>query len=150
MRQNLVYWKENWLAGNNNDKSKFLLRMSHLYYRPAGTWWCFKLCPESLGLSGLCNRSTIYNEDNYNAYYWRAANRDGDDYDTNFSSKQAKWDDLERAVRVIPTHRIRKSWGMLLFTLYLGVISGEGLCSFSLARKSIDKLGMNQTDQGLF
>jgi hypothetical protein len=135
-------------AGNNNDKSEILWRMSRAALaitdqleRDGGKKE--ELLEEFQTARDYATESLSYNENNYNAYYWRAANigRWGQTkgiLDSLFKAGDMR-DDLERAVNSNPNHGDSFHVLGMLYDSVPAVISfGNKAYAVSLARKAID------------
>ncbi|MDA3938043.1 MAG: hypothetical protein PF693_01875 [Spirochaetia bacterium] len=135
-------------AGNNNDKSEILWRMSRATLaitdqleRDGASK--DKLLSEFQIAWDYATEALSYNEDNYNAYYWRAANigRWGQTkgiLNSLFKASEMR-DDLERAVNSNPNHGDSYKVLGMLYDSVPGIISfGNKAYAVSLARKSID------------
>ena len=135
-------------AGSNNDKSEILWRMSRaalaitdqLERDGAGK---DKLLEEFKVAWDYATKSLSYNSNNYNAYYWRAANigRWGQTkgiLDSLFKAGDMR-DDLERAVNSNPNHGDSYHVLGMLYDSVPGIVSfGNKAYSVSLARKAVD------------
>ena len=135
-------------ADSNNDKSEILWRMSR-----AALVITDQLERDGASKKELLSEFQIawdyatealsYNSENYNAYYWRAANigRWGQTkgiLDSLFKAADMR-DDLERAVNSNPNHGDSYKVLGMLYDSVPGVISfGNKAYAVSLARKSVD------------
>ncbi len=135
-------------AGNNNDKSEILWRMSRAALaitdqleRDGASK--NELLSEFKIAWDYATKSLSFNSDNYNAYYWRAANigRWGQTkgiLDSLFKADDMR-DDLERAVNSNPNHGDSYHVLGMLYDSVPGIISfGNKAYAVSLARKAVD------------
>ena len=135
-------------AGNNNDKSEVLWRMSRAALaitdqleRDGASK--DELLSEFKIAWDYATKSLSYNENNYNAYYWRAANigRWGQTkgiLDSLFKAGDMR-DDLERAVNSNPNHGDSYHVLGMLYDSVPGIVSfGNKAYAVSLARKAVD------------
>ncbi len=135
-------------ADSNNDKSEILWRMSRAALaitdqleRDGASK--DELLSEFQIAWDYATKSLSYNEDNYNAYYWRAANigRWGQTkgiLDSLFKAGEMR-DDLERAVNSNPNHGDSYYVLGMLYDSVPGVISfGNKAFAVSLGRKAVD------------
>jgi len=135
-------------ADSNNDKSEILWRMSRAALVITDQLERDGAAKEEL-LSEFqkawdyATEALSYNSENYNAYYWRAANigRWGQTkgiLDSLFKAGDMR-DDLERAVNSNPNHGDSYKVLGMLYDSVPGVISfGNKAYAVSLARKSVD------------
>jgi hypothetical protein len=135
-------------ADNNNDKSEILWRMSRAALaitdqleRDGASK--DELLEEFQTAWDYATQSLFYSPDNYNAYYWRAANigRWGQTkgiLDSLFKADDMR-DDLERAVNSNSSHGDSYHVLGMLYDSVPGIISfGNKAFAVSLARKAID------------
>jgi len=135
-------------AGSNNDKSEVLWRMSRAALsitdqleRDGASK--DELLSEFRTAWDYATKSLSYNNDNYNAYYWRAANigRWGQTkgiLDSLFKADDMR-DDLERAVNSNPNHGDSYYVLGMLYDSVPGIVSfGNKAYAVSLARKAVD------------
>lgn len=135
-------------AGNNNEKSEILWRMSRAALaitdqleRDGATK--DEILKEFKIAWDYATESISYNSNNYNAYYWRAANigRWGQTkgiLDSLFKAGDMR-DDLERAVNSNPNHGDSYHVLGMLYDSVPGLISfGNKQYAVSMARKAID------------
>ncbi len=135
-------------AGSNNDKSEILWRISRAALaitdqleRDGASK--DELLSEFKIAWDYATKALSYNSDNYNAYYWRAANigRWGQTkgiLDSLFKADDMR-DDLERAVNNNPNHGDSYHVLGMLYDSVPGIISfGNKAYAVSLARKAVD------------